>query len=62
MNNDLAANALTFDNGYDDLFRLHDATKEGISEKKDLRMEKKDGNGCLTAVVGSCDGSKMRCY
>lgn len=40
MNNDLAANALTFDNGYDDLFRLHDATKEGISEKKDLRMEK----------------------
>lgn len=34
MNNDLAANALTFDNGYDDLFRLHDATKEGISKKK----------------------------
>ncbi|MBM6669354.1 hypothetical protein H6B14_00990 [Phocaeicola coprophilus] len=43
MNNDLAANALTFDNGYDDLFRLHDATKEGISEKKDLRMEKRMG-------------------
>lgn len=34
MNNDLTANALTFDNGHDDLFRLHDATKEGISEKK----------------------------
>ena len=36
--------------------------KKVYRKKKDLRMEKKDGNGCLTAVVGSCDGSKMRCY
>ena len=60
MNNDLAANALTFDNGYDDLFRLHDATKEGISKKKICVW--KEGWEWMPDGVGSCDGSKMRCY